>query len=859
MNKYIIGIVALFTFIVSGCKESDVIGLDNALCKVTASIADGTTRVTLSADGETKNFIAKWQNTDELSVMVSDNDSYRQIGVVPVKEISDDGRSCAFYYRLPDDYKTPISGYQLVCISSHASPVVEDGDIYYNASLNRQPMSKFKAPVLFNEHASAKDNYGEFRHYGTYEVLHIKNNSKKPISFSLNGFENCPSWYRLQGALRLSDGKFITESAAAQMYVTKSEAITIPSNEADAVVSWYIPNGNLITDAVLNADIDGNIVKSQNKINSKVELQTGHAYHMYATWDGTKLTFDKSMFDVATMPMAYLTEYSYYPERFVANLDNYQAIGIFLDYCGMYTEKEVDGVKYHYPSVEEWTGIFPIESGLISFTEATTSNDVEEVVEIAGQVGTFLADYRSNGDNVAYGLKLQSSNKRGTGVAYRYAVVKNPDSDGNMMVVTSRMVENSSIGEIANEFFWDSNKDNDVERIFPFFGYTWASGASYYQHEIGSLGCYATSESPSNGKCMHVGNGSTWMGYRHIGPESSVIRYMAGEMLLPLQLSNESLDLKVGGSGMVEILTPGGKYVASSDDRNVAVASVTDNTVTVTASNVGETVISVVDVYTCRTAKLRVSVSQADLGNMPTDGLVAYYPFNGNANDLSGNGNHGVPTENVVLATGVNGDDNGAYLFGGYSKPGHIYIRNSESLKFVDGATFSVFVKPTSWYAMDGGKSRSYGGTQCFISKNHDSGSISFVLNGSDEQLNVGVASSSEKWGIVSSSDKLKGNYLNKWTHIAFVYGNGRACLYVDGILIDSKESTPDFSNINERDLYIGKFYDKWYPFDGLIDEVCIYNRALSTSEIGMLAKHKGIGGGDKPDVPVSAGDDEGM
>ena len=474
-------------------------------------------------------------------------------------------------------------------------------------------------------------------------------------------------------------------------------------------------------------------------------------------------------------------------------------------------------------------------------------------------MGTFLADYRSNGDNVAYGLKLQSSNKRGTGVAYRYAVVKNPDSDGNMMVVTSRMVENSSIGEIANEFFWDSNKDSDVERIFPFFGYTWASGSSYYQHEIGSLGCYATSESPSNGKCMHVGNGSTWMGYRHIGPESTVIRYMAGEMPLPLQLSNESLDLKVGGSGMVEILTPGGKYVASSDDRNVAVASVTDNTVTVTASNVGETVISVVDVYTCRTAKLRVSVSQAGLGNMPTDGLVAYYPFNGNANDLSGNGNHGVPTENVVLATGVNGDENGAYLFGGYYKPGHIYIRNSESLKFVDGATFSVFVKPTSWYAMDGGKSRSYGGTQCFISKNHDSGSISFVLNGSDEQLNVGVASSSEKWGIVSSSDKLKGNYLNKWTHIAFVYGNGRACLYVDGILIDSKESTPDFSNINERDLYIGKFYDKWYPFDGLIDEVCIYNRALSTSEIGMLVKHKGIGRGDKPDVPVSAGDDEGM
>ncbi len=844
--------------VVNGCKESELQDYKSGWCKVTASFESGSTRVGVEMDNSSQDMITRWKENDMIRVIVGNSDVFYDIGTVPVRDVSEDGKSCVFYYKMPDNFEYE-DGYELMCFTENCTPVIKDGDVYYNASLTRQPMQKFCAPVMFDIRAKGVDSYGIFRHYGTYEVLHIFNKTNQPVSFTLNGFIANPSWYCQQGAIRLWDGAYITVSEAAQAVHSRCEPIIIPAQGSDTIVSWYIPNDNYIKDAVLSAEIDGKTVESSNKKSSTVKLQTGHAYHMYAIWDGTKLTFDKSTFDVATMPMAYLTEYSYYPERFVANLDNYQAIGVWLDYCGMYAEREVDGVKYHYPSVEEWTGIFPIESGLISFTEATTSNDVEEVVEMAGQVGTFLADYRSNGDNVAYGLKLQSSNKRGTGVAYRYAVVKNPDSDGNMMVVTSRMVENSSIDEIANEFFWDSNKDNDVERIFPFFGYTWASGSTYYQHEIGSLGCYATSESPSNGKCMHVGNGSTWMGFRHIGPESTVIRYMAGEMPLPLQLSNESLDLKVGGSGMVEILTPGGKYVASSDDRNVAVASVTDNTVTVTASNVGETVISVVDVYTCRTAKLRVSVSQADLSNIPTDGLVAYYPFNGNANDLSGNGNHGVPTENVVLATGVAGDDNGAYLFGGYSKPGHIYIRNSESLKFVDGATFSVFVKPTSWYAMDGGNSRSYGGTQCFISKNHDSGSISFVLSGSDEQLNVGVASSSEKWGIVSSNDKLKGNYLNKWTHIAFVYGNGHACLYVDGILIDSKESTPDFSNINERDLYIGKFYDKWYPFDGLIDEVCIYNRALSTSEIGMLAKHKGIGGGDQPDVPVSAGDDEGM
>jgi len=46
-----------------------------------------------------------------------------------------------------------------------------------------------------------------------------------------------------------------------------------------------------------------------------------------------------------------------------------------------------------------------------------------------------------------------------------------------------------------------------------------------------------------------------------------------------------------------------------------------------------------------------------------TDGLVAYYPFDGNANDASGNGNHGT-THGVTLTTDRFGNANGAYYFG---------------------------------------------------------------------------------------------------------------------------------------------------------------------------------------------------
>jgi hypothetical protein len=50
--------------------------------------------------------------------------------------------------------------------------------------------------------------------------------------------------------------------------------------------------------------------------------------------------------------------------------------------------------------------------------------------------------------------------------------------------------------------------------------------------------------------------------------------------------------------------------------------------------------------------------------NIPTDGLVAYYPFNGNANDESGNGNHGTNTD-ATLAYDRFDNENSAYSFDG--------------------------------------------------------------------------------------------------------------------------------------------------------------------------------------------------
>ena len=60
----------------------------------------------------------------------------------------------------------------------------------------------------------------------------------------------------------------------------------------------------------------------------------------------------------------------------------------------------------------------------------------------------------------------------------------------------------------------------------------------------------------------------------------------------------------------------------------------------------------------------QTTFSQTIPSYIPTEGLVAWYPFNGNANDESGNGNNGT-VNGATLTTDKDGNENSAYSFDG--------------------------------------------------------------------------------------------------------------------------------------------------------------------------------------------------
>ena len=212
-----------------------------------------------------------------------------------------------------------------------------------------------------------------------------------------------------------------------------------------------------------------------------------------------------------------------------------------------------------------------------------------------------------------------------------------------------------------------------------------------------------------------------------------------------------------------------------------------------------------------------------------SEGLVAYYPFEGSAHDESGNGNNG----NVQGATLATGHDGQCYHFGGYDNSQIIQIPNSNSLKFTNVATFSFWFKLESSVGMDGyGRKVNYGGNMNFFAKNFDRGQVGAGINVIDDN--------SYKVYVYNDRDgydaTINGNPIGTWNHAVMVVTDSYFQIYINGNEVAKKYKTMNFNASNSCDLIIGRLAQTWYPFHGCIDEFRVYNRLLTEEEIKMLA-----------------------
>jgi hypothetical protein len=201
-------------------------------------------------------------------------------------------------------------------------------------------------------------------------------------------------------------------------------------------------------------------------------------------------------------------------------------------------------------------------------------------------------------------------------------------------------------------------------------------------------------------------------------------------------------------------------------------------------------------------------------GTIPTNGLVAYYPFNGNANDFSGNNNHGTPY-GAALTSDRHGIPNSAYLFDGIDD--YIRISHSQSLNLSQQISISFWARLET--------SADYYMPYHIIEK---FGSWGSGQRGND--LNWGVETTNGAFHIWSMDLSF-----NRFYHFVHVYDGSRILTYCDGTL---RESTPADGNLiqNTNPVYISRYHQGGdYYFDGTLDDFRIYNRALTQQEITAL------------------------
>jgi len=219
----------------------------------------------------------------------------------------------------------------------------------------------------------------------------------------------------------------------------------------------------------------------------------------------------------------------------------------------------------------------------------------------------------------------------------------------------------------------------------------------------------------------------------------------------------------------------------------------------------------------CFTSKL---YSQSLPSYVPTNGLVGWWGFNGNAQDGSGNGNHGT-VNGATLTTDRFGNQNGAYSFDGVNSS--INVINSSTLQTPNSITINLWM---SFSGIQQSNSR-------LISKGWSP--MGFELHRDlifNNKIRFGGAYNGNGYGPLSQTifnDSV-------WYMITALDNGSVKYLFVNGVLEDSLVHNYGVIPTSQASLFFGRNSQIATDFlNGKLDDIGIWNRALTQQEITNL------------------------
>ncbi len=231
------------------------------------------------------------------------------------------------------------------------------------------------------------------------------------------------------------------------------------------------------------------------------------------------------------------------------------------------------------------------------------------------------------------------------------------------------------------------------------------------------------------------------------------------------------------------------------------------------------------------------TVSMAQVPSyVSSSGLVGWWPFNGNANDESGSGNNGT-VNGATMTTDRFGVANKAYNFDGVDD--YIFIPDNPQLNFTTDISYTV------WYLANQQGFNSWNGfyTGCVLSKglsNTNYGYLLWVIYDYDIQdpyfCDNGIMPHAS-FPSISGSYPIACQPFGVWTNFTVTFSNSLMKFYLNGELIQTVNTSIN-SIMNSNNNLIFGFLEggvNEQHFNGLIDDIGIWNRALTECEVADL------------------------
>ena len=219
---------------------------------------------------------------------------------------------------------------------------------------------------------------------------------------------------------------------------------------------------------------------------------------------------------------------------------------------------------------------------------------------------------------------------------------------------------------------------------------------------------------------------------------------------------------------------------------------------------------------------------------VPANGLVGYWPFNGNANDESGSNHNLIPSGDASLSNDRNGLQQSAFSLSDVINNSRLEF-NLQDYSLVDNfnqGSLSIWLKITFHDITN----HYFGFDNMFMVRQKSGVNTQFYLGllGGTMKLRMHLNGALPNSGDLTSNSSLS---LNTWCNIVYTWDSSVEKIYINGVLDNSLNSSNSITALNSPDMFcFGSFGGVGgNSTNSILDDIGIWNRALTDCEIQNL------------------------